>query len=193
MHAIYSDDHGQSWKLGAVDATYEDGLEANETAVVELGDGRLYFNSRDQNGKAPGTRGEAYSVDGGTTFEPSGVSGYEWLRPVDGILDPPVVQCSLLRVRIGDLGAVVFFCGPDENGPTGKGRNDLRIRFSTDETKTWQDGLLIHTGPAAYSDIVQIFPDSDQIGILFEAGSLPGTKYDRIDFVVRSVGDLLKP
>ena len=36
-------------------------MNANETTVVELNDGRLYFNTRDQGGKAEGTRGEAYS------------------------------------------------------------------------------------------------------------------------------------
>src|SRR5690606_23014696 len=50
--AFYSDDHGQTWQMGAIDPTYEDGLNANETTVVELNDGRLYFNTRDQNGEA---------------------------------------------------------------------------------------------------------------------------------------------
>ena len=53
-HAIISDDHGQTWRLGAVDQTYEDGLNANETTVVELADGSLYFNTRDQNGSEVG-------------------------------------------------------------------------------------------------------------------------------------------
>ena len=54
--ALLSDDHGQTWRLGAIDDTYEDDFKANETTVVELNDGRLYFNSRDQNGAAAGTR-----------------------------------------------------------------------------------------------------------------------------------------
>ena len=53
---MVSDDHGKTWKLGAVDDSYDDGLNANETTVVELEDGTLYFNTRDQNGrrKEPG-------------------------------------------------------------------------------------------------------------------------------------------
>ena len=70
-HAIISDDHGKTWRLGAIDDSYEDTFKANETTVVELNDGRLYFNSRDQRGDAPGNRGGAYSSDGGATFDTS--------------------------------------------------------------------------------------------------------------------------
>jgi sialidase-1 len=184
VQVVYSDDHGRTWQLGAVDDTYEDGLNANETTVVELNDGRLYFNTRDQNGEAAGTRGEAWSDDGGESFAPSGVADYRWFRPAPEILDPPVVQCSLLRAAStldGDDADVILFAGPDENGPTGKGRSDLRIRFSTDETRTWQDGPLIHVGPAAYTDMVRL--DDGKIGILFEAGEPTKGPYDSIRFV----------
>lgn len=186
VHAIISDDHGKSWRLGALDETYEDGMNANETTVVELNDGSLYFNTRDQNGSAPGTRGEAWSRDGGETFD-SGSKEWSKFRPVEGVLDPPVVQCALLRASE----QFILFSGPDENGPTGKGRSDLRIRFSSDEAKTWQDGPLIHTGPAAYSDMVRL--KDKRVGVLFEAGD-PGQKnaYQRIDFAVIDPGDLGK-
>lgn len=191
---IYSDDHGKTWTLGAVDDTYDDDLKANETTVVELNDGRLYFNTRDQMGKAPGTRGRAYSEDGGLTFTPTGVANYKWFKPESSVLDPPVVQCSLLRAASrldGDARDVILFSGPDENGPSGKGRSDLRVRYTTDETDTWHDGRLIHEGPAAYSDMVRVTAQSDQIGILFEAG-IPGSgKYDRINFAVFSLRELM--
>ena len=178
---IYSDDHGMSWKLGAIDDTYDDGLNANETAVVELNDGTLYINTRDQNGKAPGTRGEAFSRDGGETFEQQG-DQYRWFRPVTEVLDPPVVQSALLRVNP----SMILFSGPDENGPTGKGRSDLRLRLSADEAQSWQDGPLIHTGPAAYSDMVVI--DEQHIGVLFEAGKK--SPYESIRFASVSVETL---
>lgn len=177
-HAVLSDDHGQTWRLGATDETYGNGLEANETTVVELNDGRLLFNTRDQRGKAPGSRGVSWSNDGGETFT-SGDSKWKNFRPIGGVLDPPVVQCSLQRAA-KDL---ILFAGPDENGPTGKGRSDLRLRRSLDEGKTWQDGPLIHVGPAAYSDMVVV--GSGDIGVLFEAGDA-GQKngYQRIVFAV---------
>ena len=177
-HAILSDDHGETWRIGALDETYEDGLNANETTVVELNDGSLYFNTRDQHGKAPGTRGESWSMDGGESFD-SRDSDWKAFRPIKGALDLPVVQGALLRVSEN----LIVLSGPDENGPSGKGRSDMRIRYSTDEAETWQDGPIIHTGPAAYSDMVLLSEGS--VGLLFEAGS-PNQKsaYQRIQFSV---------
>ncbi|MCA9063559.1 MAG: exo-alpha-sialidase, partial [Planctomycetaceae bacterium] len=116
-------------------------------------------------------------------------------RPAPGILDPPVVQCSLLRVRstsTGDSGNLIVFCGPDDNGPTGSGRSDLRLRFSTDETVSWHDGPLLHTGPAAYSD--QVLVTKSELGVLFECGDA-GQKnaYQRIDFLRLPVDQILNP
>ena len=182
--AIISDDHGKTWRLGALDDTYGDDLKANETTVVELNDGRLYFNTRDQKGKASGTRGGAYSSDGGEKFDRAADSEYRYFVPERGPFDPPVVQCALFRAASmldGDDRDLILFSGPDENGPSGKGRSDLRLRYSTDETATWHDGPLIHEGPAAYSDMVGL--STGHIGILFEAGSKGGKRYDRIDFV----------
>lgn len=202
-HVIYSDDHGQRWQLGAIDATYNDGLNANETSVVDLSDGVLYFNTRNQNGDAPSTRGEAYSDDGGFSLQPTretphAVSqgadgGWKVFRPCPPILDPPVVQCSLLRALLPDPvhpeSSLVLFGGPDENGPSGRGRSDFRLRYSTDETQTWSDGPLIHVGPAAYSDLVPL--GAGQIGILFEAGSAESRNpYQRIDFVTLHVDSI---
>jgi len=189
--AILSDDHGKTWRLGAVDDTYDDDLNANETTVVELNDGRLYFNTRDQNGKANGTRGGAYSSDGGETFDPSPNASYKWFAPEVSLFDPPVVECALLRglsTKLGDRSDLILFSGPDENGPTGPGRSDLRIRYTTDETVTWHDGPLIHEGPAAYSDMVRLQPG--EFGILFEAGPKGQKRYDRINFVRFDLQDL---
>ena len=192
VHVVFSDDHGNTWQLGAIDATYDDDLNANETTVVELNDGRLYFNTRDHNGETPGNRRHAYSSDGGVSFDASGHTAYQYFQPSSGVLDPPIVQSALLRAAStvnGDDRDLILFSGPDEDGPSGKGRSDLRIRYSTDETKTWQDGPLIHTGPAAYSDMVRIDPVSSTIGILFEAGDAGG-KQSRIDFTTMSLSDL---
>ena len=49
-HCIISDDGGSTWSVGFVDRN--DGVEinANETTVAELPDGRLYFNARNHQG-----------------------------------------------------------------------------------------------------------------------------------------------
>lgn len=189
-HAIVSDDHGKTWKLGAIDDTYEDDINANETSVVELNNGRLYFNTRDQHGASAGSRGDAYSSDGGTTFDVSDDKAHRYFVPSPPELDPPVVQSSLVRAASklnGDAENLILFCGPDDNGPTGKGRSDLRIRYSTDETRTWRDGPLVHRGLAAYSDMVQL--GANKVGILFEVGK-DKQQYESIVFTTLSLDQL---
>lgn len=190
---LYSDDHGHTWKLGAIDDTYHDGLNANETTVVELSNGRLYFNTRDQHGDAPGTRGEAFSSDGGRTFDPPAARGYTAFEPASKVLDPPVVQCALLRASFDPndpAGHLILFSGPDENGPSGQGRSDLRLRWSSDEARTWNDGPLLHVGPAAYSDMAML--DHAHVGVLYEAGTEGTKRYDRIDFQSVALGSIRK-
>ncbi|WP_166828711.1 sialidase family protein [Thalassoroseus pseudoceratinae] len=192
VQVVISDDHGQTWKLGAVDDSYDDGLNSNETTVVELNDGSLYFNTRDQHGSAPGTRGGTISRDGGETFEKSTDSKHSPFVPVLDPIDPPVVQCALLRAASkldGDKQNLILFSGPDESGPTGKGRSDMRIRYSTDEAKSWQDGPLIYTGPAAYSDMVKLAPNT--FGIVFESDKPGGKLYTRIQFTRFTTQDVL--
>lgn len=175
-HAVLSDDHGETWRLGAIDDTYRDGLNANETTVVELADGRIYFNTRDQHGDAAGTRGEAWSDDGGDSLR-SPQDQWKAFQPAPHVLDPPVVQGALVRASE----KMLLFSGPDESGPSGKGRSDLRLRYSLDESETWNDGTLVHVGPAAYSDMVVIKPGI--IGVLYEAGDPgSGNPYQRIQF-----------
>jgi len=183
VQMILSDDHGKTWRLGAIDDNYDDALESNETTITELAGGRLYINTRDQNGKMPGTRAEAFSSDGGQTFEPTGDPAWKSFKPCSDILDPPVVQSSLLRVTQKGKNPLVVFSGPDDHGPSGGGRKDLRLRFSRDEAQSWKDGPLIHTGPAAYSDVAEVIPASGEIGVLFEAGDAGAKSSARIDFV----------
>ncbi|MEZ6056991.1 MAG: sialidase family protein [Planctomycetaceae bacterium] len=192
--ALYSDDHGMTWQLGALDDTYEDDLKANETTVVELNDGRLYFSTRDQNGTAAGARGGAYSSDGGETFDRSSNAKYHYFVPSPEVHDLPVVQGALLRgasTKLGDKVDLILLSGPDENGPSGKGRSDMRLRYSTDETATWHDGPLIHEGPAAYSDMVRLAPG--KYGILFEAGEKGQKSYHQIRFARFALEDIKLP
>jgi len=118
-------------------------------------------------------------------------SDYRWFTPSADVLDPPVVQSALLRVlsvKSGDASNLILFSGPDDNGPSGKGRSDLRIRYSTDETASWQDGPLIHEGPTAYSDMVKL--TKTEVGIVFEADDKGGKGYGRIDFVMFGLSDI---
>ena len=186
VQMILSDDHGKTGRRGAIDDTYDDDLESNETSVVELADGTLYINTRDQNGKMPGTRAEAFSKTGGDAFDATDRPEWKSFKPCQEILDPPVVQCSLFRTNEKGGRPLVVFSGPDDHGPSGGGRKDLQLRLSDDEAQTWSDGPLLHTGPAAYSDMVETRAYQGDLGILFEAGDAGTKSCNRIDFTVIS-------
>lgn len=176
-HLVYSDDHGGSWKLGAVDThAAADPVHPDECVAVELVDGRIYVNMRDENGSSAATRAAAYSSDGGENFDAPFVA--------EPSISSPVVQNSMLRFAARDQGAaenLVLYCGPGDP----KARRDLTVRVSRDEAKTWQRPTVIHAGPAAYCDLVKL--NDREFGVLYEAGA---KLYDEILFTVVRLEDL---
>jgi sialidase-1 len=179
VHLVYSDDHGTTWKLGAVDTrAADDPLHPNECVAVELADGRVYVNAREHNGSDPATRTIAYSSDGGQTFDAPFAA--------EPNITSPVVQNSLVRLTLAESGNrsnVLVYCGPGH--PTE--RRDLTMRASYDEGKTWGRKTVVHAGPAAYSDLVKL--DDEHVGVLFEAGR----RYDEILFARVGLKDLADP
>ncbi len=154
-HVIYSDDGGRSWRLGGI---VSEG--SNECEVVETEDGAVYLNAR--NPREPGRRAFAWSREGGLTFEP---------RQVDvSLLEPPLwggCQASLVRVLHSGPGrdSMILFANPVSREEV---RQNMTLRFSTDECRTWSPGRTLWAGPAAYSDLA-IAPDGS-ILCLYERG-----------------------
>lgn len=161
-HDIYSDDHGATWHIGFSDDNPDGYLNVNETSATQLTDGRVYFNARDHNGTAPGTRTDAYSSDGGATLDAP-------YAPQDTITGP-VVEGSVLQVRNGPL----LYSGPADPAA----RAAMTIRVSHDQGRTWTDPYPISGWPAAYSDLVAI--GHNDVGLLYETG--PATSSDTITF-----------
>ncbi len=180
VHLVYSDDHGGTWKLGAVDThSADDPLHPNECVAVELADGRVYVNAREHLGSDPATRTIAYSSDGGKSFDARFVA--------EPNITSPVVQNSLVRLTMADAGDgrnVLVYCGPGNP----KERRDLTMRASYDEGKTWVRNTVIHAGPAAYSDLVKL--DDEHVGVIFEAGR---RLYGEVLFAKVGLKDLAKP
>jgi sialidase-1 len=178
-HLVVSDDHGATWKLGAVDTrTADDPLHPNECVAVELADGRVYVNAREHNGSDPATRAIAYSSDGGQRFDAPFVA--------EPNITSPVVQNSLVRLTLADHGGrrnVLGYCGAGHPAE----RRDLTILASFDEAKTWERKTVIHAGPAGYSDLVRL---DDDVGVLFEAGR---RLYDEILFARIGLIDVGQP
>ncbi|MHC4432929.1 MAG: sialidase family protein, partial [Planctomycetota bacterium] len=124
-HIIYSDDHGESWKLGGSVSS-----GCNECQVVELADGSLMLNMRmQQNGQ--GKRGVATSQDGGLTWSE---------LKFDPVLIEPVCQASFLRYTLASAGGRnrLLFSNPACAPVPGQSRGDrvaMTVRLSYDEGK----------------------------------------------------------
>jgi sialidase-1 len=167
-HVFYSDDHGQTWKLGGSADRHTD-----ECQVVELSDGTLMINMRNywgRDGKQQDKdkmRAVAISRDGGATWGD--------LR-FDPALIEPICQASFLRHSAkgqpGD-GRLLF-----SNPASPTTRHQLTVRLSSDEGKTWPVAKLLHEGPSAYSCLT-VLPDGS-VGCLYEGGEKHA--YEKIIF-----------
>ncbi|MFJ8599716.1 exo-alpha-sialidase [Streptomyces shenzhenensis] len=164
-HAFYSDDGGRTWRLGFVDDSYDGRVNSNESTAAQLPDGRLYFNSRDQNGSSPGNRVDSYSSDGGQSLDrPYAV------QPT--LNDVPVVEGSVLQVR--GRHAPLLFSGPS----VPDARAAMAVWRSVDRGATFTKVWTLSRDKAGYSDLVQL--DSGTVGVLYETGTRGA--YDTISF-----------
>ena len=133
-HVIYSDDHGASWHIGG---EVEPGTD--ECAVIETASGSVYVNCRHERGI--NRRATAWSKDNGDGFD-----GFAW----DQTLIEPVCQASIARLTTEaqhDRNRVLF------SNPASINRENMTVRVSYDECRTWSSGKVLHEGPAAYSDL----------------------------------------
>jgi len=166
-HVIYSDDGGATWHIGGILKNTSSGVNPNESTVVELVDGRVHINARNQGG-AFNRRLSGYSTDAGASF-PSAAQ-------VENQLVDPVVQAALLRysaVDRGDASNRILFSNP----ATETSRVRMTIKSSFDETQSWNQGKMVFRGPSGYSDMVRT-PTGG--GILYENGDT--AYYNRISF-----------
>ncbi len=160
-HALLSDDGGQTWRVGAVDEQGIEDVRPSEISVVELADGRLYFNARDQ-GNTPGQRVDTTSSDGGETLD-------EPYDAVNGIVTSKV-EGSVVRLpatRSSRRDRVVLSV---PNHPTS--REKLTLFSSFDNGATWAPSYEIYDGPSAYSELAVLDAGhgNRDIGVLYESG-----------------------
>ena len=161
---IYSRDHGESWEIGT-------GILANttESAVVELADGVLMSNQRNNRG---GSRSVYTSDDLGRTWEEHSSSR--------SLLREPVCMASLIHVgrEFGVAGdGLLLFSNPDvDRAP----RRRMTIKASRDSGLSWPEGsaLLLDEGRSAgYSCLTMI--EAETVGILYE-GSRAHLTFQRV-------------
>ncbi|MES1222994.1 MAG: sialidase family protein [Bacteroidota bacterium] len=154
-HGYYTDDHGKTFSLSA-DVPAPGG---NENMAVALSNNKLMLNFRNQKGDIK-SRIVAISSNGGQSWDTT------WY---DNNLPDPVCQGSILQVGNYRGKNVLAFC----NAADTMRRNNLTLRISFDEGRTWQQNYLIDKAPeaskgdfTAYSDIIAV--SKNTIGILYE-------------------------
>lgn len=150
VSTIYSDDHGQNWKMGRNTPQ----AMVNECTVAELSDGNVMLNMRNYDREVK-NRQVSISNDGGITWGN--------LRKDETLIEP-ICQGTLLRYPMGGKKFSILFSNPASKDT----RTNMTVRLSLNEGKTWKYSKILHVGPSAYSDMTVM--SNGDIGVFFEAG-----------------------
>jgi sialidase-1 len=160
---IYSNDNGINWQIGT-------GAKSNttEAQVVELSDGSLMLNMRDNRG---GARSVAVTKDFGKSWTEHSTSR--------SALPEPVCMASLIThssTKYGKGKDILLFSNPNATD----GRYNITIKASLDDGKTWPKKshyLLDEEKGWGYSCLTTI--DENTIGILYE-GSQANLIFEKV-------------
>jgi sialidase-1 len=145
----WSRDQGETWQIGA-------GVKPNttESQLVELGDGSIMINCRDDRG---GSRTIATTRNLGKTWQ---------LHPTDRqALPESVCMASLIRHEIPGVGPLLFFSNP----ATTRGRHSMTLKVSADEGLSWPaERHLLYDVRAGYGYSCLAPVDATHVGVLYE-------------------------
>ncbi len=162
----YTDDHGKTFKISD-DVNMPGG---NEVMAAELSNNSLMLNIRNQLGNIK-QRIIAVSHNGGQKWD----TVY-----FDPHLPDPICQGSILNIGKYHGKNILAVCNDADTVQ----RNNLTLRISYDEGKSWKENYLVakqdpavyKDGYTAYSDLVLV--DKKDIGIFYETDD-----YARIVFI----------
>ncbi|MBB4081087.1 sialidase-1 [Lewinella aquimaris] len=154
---IYSKDGGETWTVGTGAKS-----ETTEAQVVELSDGSLMLNMRDDRNRSNrqdtlNGRSVAITTDLGQTWTQHPTSRRA--------LQESNCMASIIAYDHPEKGKVLFFSNPD----TKVTRNHITIKTSFDDGMTWPEENqleLYEENTYGYSCMTMV--DEDHIGILYE-------------------------
>jgi len=146
---IWSKDHGATWHIGT-------GVKSKttESQLVELADGCIMINCRDDRG---GARTVATTRDLGATWQS---------HPTDRLALPEsVCMASLLALDMPGVGRRLLFSNP----ATTSGRHTMTVKVSDDDGLSWPDDrhtLYDSRKGLGYSCLAPV--DDTHVGVLYE-------------------------
>ena len=174
-NAIFSDDHGKTWRTSEPFPA----MGTGEAAIVQLSDGRLYYNSRRHwapEGENPRRRWSAMSDDGGETWKD--------LKFVQVLPDGPQdtnYGCMGGLTRLPVAGRdILLYCNCDSP----KGRVHGAVWCSFDGGQTWPLKREVYSGAFAYSAMYSGRPGTVTEGwvyLHFEGGPKGGSTVARFN------------
>lgn len=159
LHVFGSDDHGENWYL--IDSPIH---PADESKIVELNDGSWMINSRVNN---LGTRFVHISNDKGKT----------WASKAEAELIDPSCNASIIQYPVTSNGIdrnILLFANLNNSSS----RENLSIRASYDDGKTWTAPKTVYAGKSAYSSL-SILKDRS-VGLFFEKDNYKENVFVRI-------------
>ena len=152
---IYSDDDGRTWHSSQI--AVPGGGESN---VAELADGRVILTARNSD---PRHRRAV-------TFSPDGATDWSRVVFVEELLEPGCMA-GLFSCPIGNNGSesMLLFANPHTTKRAHQDRENLTIKASYDDGRTWPVSKMLQPGPSAYSDLA-VLPDGTVL-CFYESGS----------------------
>lgn len=146
---IYSDDGGRTWLPGAITARHGEMLvNPSENVLVELSDGSVMVN----------IRSESPEHRRAVAISPDGISNWSRLQWAEDLWEP-VCHAGLTRLAgVPGHEKTLAFSNPDtahkpepRNALNFCARENLTVRVSLDEGRTWTARRVIEPGPSGYS------------------------------------------
>ena len=168
-HGFYSDDHGKTFHLS-------ESIEipgSNESIAAELSSDRMIMSIRNQSGNIR-RRILAYSSDGGVKWD----EAY-----FEENLPDPVCQASILNIGMQNGKTILAH----SNASDTQNRNNLTVKISFDEGKSWTKSILIdrkegvgNSSWTAYSDLVKL--SESTVGVLYERNNYSEIIFKKINW-----------